>query len=374
MGELAERTTKSVQGQGPSHRDPLKPGQCRIAIVGVGDAGNRIIDHLRDFGITDARCIAINTAKECLATTRASQEELMSKKITRGSGWRGDARVRYSPREDSETQIGDLLSEVDVVFIAVGLGESTATNAGIRVAKLARHKGAIVIGVAMVPQGVDGQREELMTQGFATMQRQCDTILMIDNNKLKRLAPRIPSNKTEASRVADQVLADIIIGMVETISRPNLINLDFSSFEAIIRKGGVAIVGVGQSDAPNRAEEAVQNALRSPLLDVDYSAAAGALIHVSGDDRMTVEEVNKVGKLVAEMMHNNALVSWGARVNPSLPGIMRVTLLMTGLQSPLLRGFAATAHGLYDMERPAEPEEPLNINLELYQLENFKSS
>ena len=159
--------------------------------------------------------------------------------------------------------------------------------------------------------------------------------------------------------------------MVETVSRPSLFDLDSSSFEPIIRKGGIAFVGVGESDAPNRAEVAVQNAFRSPLLDVDYSTAAEALIHVSGDDRMTIEEVNRVGKLVAEMMHNSALVRWGARVNPSLSGIMRVILLMTGLQSPLLSGFTSPAQVLYDMERCAEPEESLNIDLALYQLEHL---
>jgi cell division protein FtsZ len=130
-------------------------------------------------------------------------------------------------------------------------------------------------------------------------------------------------------------------------------------------------VGIGESDAPNRAEEAVRKALRSPLLDIDYAGATGALIHVTGDDQMTIEEANRVGEIVTEMMHDDALVIWGARVNPQSSGMLRVTLVMTGVNSPnLLSGFGTIVPQLDNLEPYTnEPEKPLNIDLNLYQLE-----
>jgi len=194
---------------------------------------------------------------------------------------------------------------------------------------------------------------------------------VIDNNKLMQLVPQLPIN--EAFRVADQVLANMIKGIVETISAPSLINLDFADFKTIVRRGGVAVVGVGESDAPNRAEEAVRDALKSPLLDVDYVGATGALIHVTGDTQMTIEEANRVGEIVTEMMGNNALVIWGARVNPNTDGVLKVTLVMTGVHSPyVLSGFGTMVPQLYDIESCSEPEKPLPIDLGLDQIENFE--
>jgi cell division protein FtsZ len=176
----------------------------------------------------------------------------------------------------------------------------------------------------------------------------------------------------EAFRVADQVLANMIKGIVETISAPSLINLDFADFKTIVKRGGIAVVGVGESDAPNRAEEAVRNALRSPLLEVDYAGATGALIHVTGDAQMTIEEANRVGEIVTEMMDNHALVIWGARVSPEQQGKLKVTLVMTGVNSPhVLSGFGTIAPQLFNLEPFAEPEKPSEIDLNLYQMENF---
>jgi cell division protein FtsZ len=195
--------------------------------------------------------------------------------------------------------------------------------------------------------------------------------MAIDNNKLIELAPQLPLNET--FKVADQVLANMIKGVVETISTPSLVNLDFADFRTIVTKGGVAVVGVGESDAPNRAEEAVRNALRSPLLDVDYGRATGALIHVCGGNQMTIEEANRVGEIVTEMMDNHASVIWGARVNPSLEDVLRVTLVMTGVQSrQILSEFGTMLPQLFDIDPCAEPEEQLPIDLGLDQIEDFE--
>jgi len=347
-----------------------QPGYCRIVVVGVGGAGNNTATRLMEMGINDAECIAVNTDALHLRASRAHQKILIGEKLTKGLGVGGDPKLGRAAIEESRKRVEDLLSDVDIAFITAGLGGGTGTGAAPVVAEIARRKGAITVGVVTTPFRIEKGRIEYAATALTEMRRQCDTVVVIDNNKLMQLVPQLPIN--EAFRVADQVLANMIKGIVETISAPSLINLDFADFKTIVRRGGVAVVGVGESDAPNRAEEAVRNALRSPLLDVDYAGATGALIHVTGDTRMTIEEANRVGEIVTEMMDGNALVIWGARVNPERDGKLKVTLVMTGVNSPyILSGFGTIAPQLFNLEPYAEPEKPLAVELKLYQLERF---
>jgi len=346
-------------------------GYCRIVVVGVGGAGNNTVTRLMEMGIVGAECIAVNTDALHMNASRAHQKMLIGEKLTKGLGVGGDPRLGRAAIEESRKRIEDLLTDVDITFVTAGLGGGTGTGAAPVIAEIARRKGAITVGVVTTPFRIEKGRIKYAANALTEMRRQCDTVVVIDNNKLMQLVPQLPIN--EAFRVADQVLANMIKGIVETISAPSLVNLDFADFKTIVRRGGVAVVGVGESDAPNRAEEAVRNALRSPLLDVDYLGATGALIHVTGDNQMTIEEANRVGEIVTEMMDDNALVIWGARVNPELNGSLKVTLVMTGVNSPhLLSGFGTVAPQLFNLEPYAEPEKPLDIKLNLYQMENFQ--
>jgi cell division protein FtsZ len=348
----------------------LPPGTCHIAVIGVGGAGNNTVTRLIEMGITGAECVAVNTDALHLSASRAHRKILVGEKLTKGLGVGGDPKLGRAAIEESKKRVEDLLSHVDIAFITAGLGGGTGTGAAPVIAEIARRNGAITVGVVTTPFRIEKGRIEYAANALTEMRRQCDTVVVIDNNKLMQLVPQLPIN--EAFRVADQVLANMIKGIVETISAPSLINLDFADFKTIVRRGGVAVVGVGESDAPNRAEEAVRNALRSPLLNVDYAGATGALIHVTGDNQMTIEEANRVGEIVTEMIDDNALVIWGARVNPEQDGKLKVTLVMTGVNSPhILSGFGTIAPQLFNLESYAEPEKPLDIKLNLYQLEHF---
>jgi cell division protein FtsZ len=347
-----------------------QPGYCRIMVIGVGGAGNNTVTRLMEMGATGAECIAMNTDALHLSASRANQKILIGEKLTKGLGVGGNPKLGKAAIEESKKRVEDMLSDVDIAFVTAGLGGGTGTGAAPVVAEIARRKGAITVGVVTTPFRIEKGRIECAADALNRMRRQCDTVVVIDNNKLMQLVPQLPIN--EAFRVADQVLANMIKGIVETISAPSLINLDFADFKTIVGRGGVAVVGVGESDAPNRAEEAVRNALRSPLLDVDYIGATGALIHVTGDNQMTIEEANRVGEIVTEMMDGNALVIWGARVNPEQDGKLKVTLVMTGVNSPhILSGFGTIAPQLFNLEPYAEPEKPLDVKLNLYQLETF---
>jgi cell division protein FtsZ len=346
-----------------------QPGYCRIVVIGVGGAGNNTVTRLMEAGVTSAECIAINTDALHLNVSKANQKILIGEKLTKGLGVGGDPKLGEAAIEESKKRVEDMLSNVDIAFITAGLGGGTGTGAAPVIADMARRKGAITVGVVTTPFRIEKGRKECAAIALSEMRRRCDTVMVIDNNKLMHVVPQLPIS--EAFRVADQVLANMIKGIVETISTPSLINLDFADFKTIVSRGGVAVVGVGESDAPNRAEEAVRNALRTPLLDVDYAGATGALVHVTGDNQMTIEEANRVGEIVTEMMDCSAMVIWGARVNPQQNGKLKVTLVMTGINSPhVLSGFGTIAPQLFNLEPYAEPEKPLKVDMGLYQMEN----
>ncbi|HEY4675134.1 MAG TPA: cell division protein FtsZ [Candidatus Bathyarchaeia archaeon] len=364
-GHSLRYTWHTMTSEGVQH-----PSNCRIVVVGVGGAGSNTVSRLTETGVEGAECIAINTDALHLNNSRAHQKILIGEKLTRGLGVGGDPKLGRAAIEESRDRVEDLLKDANIVFITAGLGGGTGTGAAPIIAEIARRKEAIVVGVVTMPFRTEKCRIDYAVSALSEMRKQCDTVMVIDDNKLTHLVPQLPIN--EAFKVADQVLASMIKGIVETISSPSLINLDFADFRTIVMRGGVAFVGVGESDAPNRAEEAVRNALKSPLLDGDYAGATGALIHVTGDQQMTIEEANRVGEIVTEMMATNALVIWGARVNPEQEGRLKVTLVMTGVKSPDLQsGLETIAPQLFNLEPHAEPEKPLNIKLGLYQLENF---
>lgn len=346
-----------------------QPDYCRIAVIGVGRAGNDTVTKLMNTGATSVLCIAMNTDAAHLKASKASQKILIGEKLTKGRGVGGDPALGRAAIEESKKSTEDLLSGIDIAFITAGLGGGTGAGAAPVVARIAKQKGAVTIGVVTMPFKKEKGRDKYAAEALAEMRRQCDTVVVIDNDKLMQLVPNLPA--FEAPRIADQVLANMIKEIVETISTPSLIKPDFSNFKTIVTHGGMAVVGVGESNAPNRAEEAVRNALRNPSLDVDYAEATGALIHVIGDNHMTIEEANHVGEIVTEMMDRNALVIWGASVDPQQEGRLKVTLVMTGVNSANSpRSIGTIAPQLFNLERNAEPERSIDIKLNLYQMES----
>jgi cell division protein FtsZ len=343
-------------------------GDFHIAVIGVGRAGNNTITRMIETGTTPARCMAINTDANQLKNSKAHEKILIGQILTKGRGVHGDPRLGKAAIAESRKQIEDLLAGVDIAFITAGLGGGTGAGAAPVIAEIAKHKGALTVGIVTMPFRKERGRSKHASASLAEMRKQCDTIAVIDNDKLVQIAPQLPSR--EAFKTIDQLLASMIKGIVETISTPSLVNLDYTDFKTIVSQGGIAIVGVGESDAPNRAEEALRNALKAPLFDADYAAATSALINVTGDNRLTIQEVNHIGEIVTQMMNANARVIWGATVNPLQEGKLKVTLVMAGLNTPqTLSGLGKIAPQLFDLEPYAEIERPLEINLNLYQME-----
>jgi len=223
-----------------------------------------------------------------------------------------------------------------LVFVAAGLGGGTGTGAAPTIAEIAKETDAIVVGVVTTPFEVERARNEKAREGLRNLRRHSDTVVVIDNNKLLEIAPQLPIDA--AFSVADEVLARFVKGITETISLPSLINLDYADVRTVMTDGGVAMVGVGESGDKNRVQDAVNSALRCPLLELDITGATAALIHISGGDDMTLEEATKAADIVANRLASDAMVIWGARQDPELRDTVRVMLIVTGVQSPQVLG------------------------------------
>ncbi|MHA1961730.1 MAG: cell division protein FtsZ [Candidatus Thorarchaeota archaeon] len=309
-------------------------GQARIVVVGCGGAGNNTIKRLMTIGVQGAECVAINTDRQHLAVTAAHRKLLIGEKTTRGLGAGGYPHVGRAAAEESTQQISELLRDADLVFIAAGMGGGTGTGSAPVVADIAKKNDAIVVGVVTMPFDLERNRMDKAKSGLARLQENTDTTVVIDNQKLMELVPDLPLE--EAFGVADEVLAGFVKGITETIALPSLINLDYADVRSIICNGGVALVGVGEATGSDRAEEAIRNALNSPLLEVEWGGATGALIHITGGPDMSLAEANNVGDQVSKKMSADATVIWGARVDPRLTGMLRVMLILTGVKSPQL--------------------------------------
>jgi cell division protein FtsZ len=351
-------------------RSSLKPS-CRIAVLGVGGAGNQIVSRLVRSGVTGAGCIAINTDLKDLNSVEVARKVLIGEKVTCGLSAGGNPETGRAAAQESRALIEGLVEDVDVAFVVVGLGGGTGTGAAPIVAETARRKGAVVVGVVTTPFRSEEYRSGFLTNALNQMRMSCDTVVIVDNDKILKSAPRL--SLSETCKIADQIVANTIKGIVETLLEPSMINLDVGSFKTVVRQGGVAIVGVGESISSNRAEEAVRNALDTPLLNVDCAGATGALIHVTGGSNMTVQEVDRVRELVSDRIGRDTRVVWGAQINPDNEGL-QVTLVMTGVDSQYLRyGLGNMMSELYDIESSyTEREKSLAVDFGLDQIEDFE--
>jgi cell division protein FtsZ len=311
-------------------------GQANIKVIGVGGAGNNMVNWLYKKGIKGAEIIACNTDKQHLNITESDRKFLLGKELTRGLGCGGFPNKGAESAQESLQEIKESLKGSDMVFVCAGMGGGTGTGAAPVVAQVARDSGAIVIGTVTMPFSIERARVDKAEFGLQQLREVSDTVIVIDNNRLVAIAGNLPIQ--QAFAVANELISTMIKGIVETIAIPSLVNLDYADVKAIMTNGGVAAIGVGASDTENRVEEAVKGALSNPLLDINYEGATGALIHVTGGPDMTLDEVNRIGELVTESLDDDANVIWGARVADSMKGKLTVMTIITGVRSPWIIG------------------------------------
>ncbi len=313
-----------------------RPAEANIIVVGCGGGGNNMVSWLHKKGIQGAKVFALNTDQQHLNISEADVKLLIGRELTRGLGCGGFPDKGREAAKESLHELKNMMKDADMVFVCAGLGGGTGTGSAPEVARIAREVGAIVIGTVTMPFDIERARVDKAEFGLQQLRDVCDTVIVIDNNRLVSIAGNLPIQ--QAFAVANELVSTMIKGIVETIAIPSLVNLDYADVRAIMANGDVSVIGIGESDTESRVEEATRRALTNPLLDVSYEGATGALIHISGGDDLTLEEVNRVGEIITESLEADANVIWGARIDPKMAGRLRVMTIVTGVNSPYILG------------------------------------
>ena len=312
-----------------------------IKVVGAGGAGNNTISRLHEMGIKGAELIAINTDAQQLVYTPADRKMLIGKRLLKGLGAGSDPRLGEQATQEDLEELNEIIKGADLIFVNAGLGGGTGSGSAPVVAETARELGSLTVAIVTLPFSSEGRvRLENAITSLAKLLKTADTIIIIPNDKLLEIAPDLPINA--AFKVSDEILANAIKGIAEMITKPGLINLDFNDLKTVLAKGGPAVIGIGESQSDgtpeDRALEAVENALASPLLDVDISDADKALVNVVGGADMTLKEAEMIAEAVASKIHPRAHIIWGAMIDPELPkNMIQTMVVISGGKIPYLQ-------------------------------------
>src|SRR5512145_375386 len=315
----------------------LRSLKTTIKVVGCGGGGSNSIQRMMGEGIQGADLVAVNTDAQHLLHTRSGKKILIGRKKTRGLGAGSLPQIGEDAAIESIDEINKIVEGSDMVFITAGLGGGTGTGSAPIVAEAARDAGALTIAVVTLPFSVEGHvRRTNAEAGLERLRDVADTVIVVPDDKLIEVVPRLPLQA--AFKVSDEVLMRAVKGITELITKPGLVNLDFADVRTVMERGGVAMIGMGESDSEDKAADSVKKAIRSPLLDVDISGATAALVNVVGGPDMTMEEAEGVVQEVYNRVDQNARIIWGAQVDPSMQNKMRTLLVVTGVRSPQIYG------------------------------------
>ncbi|MCW6167890.1 MAG: cell division protein FtsZ, partial [Thermoplasmatales archaeon] len=315
--------------------------KVNIRIVGCGGGGSNTINRCVEEGIQGAEMCAINTDAKHLLTIHAPRKILIGRRATKGLGAGARPEIGEEAARENEEEIRQFIQGAHIVFVTAGMGGGTGTGSAHLVARLAKESGALTMGVVTLPFAGEGTaRMEQARDGLERLRRVCDTTIVIQNDKLLELVPRMPLDA--AFKLADAVLMTAIKGIAEIVTRPGLVNLDYADILTVMKDGGVALIGLGESEsATDRVNEAVTEALTSPLLgSVELKDATGALVRVIGGPTMTVSEAEKAASLVGGKISKRARIIWGCSVesSPEMENTIKVLLIITGVRATSLLG------------------------------------
>ena len=313
-------------------RKILETRKAEIKVVGVGGAGNNTISRLMQVGIVGAEIIAMNTDAQDLLYSDADKKVLLGKDITRGLGAGADPKMGGEAARESREDVKDALKGADLVFITCGLGGGTGTGAAPVVAEIAKKMNILTVGIVTLPFSMEGRVRMANAQaGLEELQKFADTIIVVPNDKLLEIVPDV--SVVTAFKVCDEILVNSVKGVTEIVTKPGLVNRDFADIKAIMTNGGMAMIGLGESDTENRAIEAVEKALNNPLLDVDIENATGALVNVVGGVDVTIRECQEIVEAVTSKISPDAKVIWGAQISKDLGDMVRAMIIVTGIKS-----------------------------------------
>ncbi|MCE5295696.1 MAG: cell division protein FtsZ [Euryarchaeota archaeon] len=301
--------------------------RLKILVVGCGGAGCNSVHRLNIIGLEGAETLAMNTDAISLKATSATNRLLIGAEYTKGRGAGGKVDVGETCAKNAGGILDQIMRDVDLCFIIVGMGGGTGTGAAPIVADAARKNGAVVISIATLPFHIEGGiRKDNALKGLRRLSDCSDTILMLDNNRLVDMVGNIPFN--QALGVMDQLIAELIRGIVDALTKPSLINLDFADLRTVISNGGVSTILYGENADP---EGVVNDAINNPLLDIDIKGGTGAIIHLSGGSGLTLRKAHKVFEGITQHLDEDANIKFGVRINDDNETTIRMIAVITGI-------------------------------------------
>ena len=333
-----------------------KKQNTRIKVFGLGGGGGNTITRMREIGIKGGEFIALNTDAQDLLYTNADYKILIGKELTLGLGAGSNPKIGEEAARESEQEIKKKLVGCDMVFITCGLGGGTGTGSAPVVAELAKKQGALTIGIVTMPFTIEGKKRiENAEYGLERLESIVDTLIVIPNDKLLEIAPELPLQT--AFKVVDEILTNAVKGTTELVTKTGLVNLDFADIRTVMSNGGVSLIGMGESDSSNRAQEAIEKAISNPLLNADISNATGALINIVGGSNMTLDEAREIIKTVGDQLSPDAKMIWGAQISPDMDKSIRVMIIVTGVKSSQILG----GESFEDNKKQSEMSDELGI-------------
>jgi cell division protein FtsZ len=333
---------QDVKGSGTMTDEELaevvKDLETKITVVGCGGAGGNTVTRMAEAGIHGAKLVAANTDAQHLATeVEADEKILIGRQRTGGRGAGSVPKIGEEAAQENIDDINQSIDDSDMVFVTAGLGGGTGTGSAPVVAQAAQDAGALTIAIVTIPFTAEGERRRANADaGLERLRAVADTVIVIPNDRLLDYAPNMPLQ--DAFKICDRVLMRSVKGMTELITKPGLVNVDFADVKTIMENGGVAMIGLGESDSENKAQDSIRSALRSPLLDVEFDGANSALVNVVGGPDMSIEEAEGVVEEIYDRIDPDARIIWGASVNPEFDGKMETMIVVTGVESPQIYG------------------------------------
>ena len=308
---------------------------AKILVVGVGGAGLNAVNRMIDAGLNQVEFIAVNTDLQQLHMSEADRQIHIGDQLTKGLGSGSEPAIGRQAAEESYDQIKQALRGADMVFVTAGEGGGTGTGGAPVVARIARSLGALTVGIVTLPFKFEGTKRRTQAQeGIGELRASCDTTIVIPNDRLLEVLDK-GTSMLDAFKIADDVLRQGVQGICDLITLPGLINLDFADVRTVMENSGTALMGIGfSSSSENRAREAAERALRSPLIDSELGAARGILLSIAGGEDLSLLEVNEAAEVIRQTATDDTQIIFGATIDERLNGQVWVTVIATGLGSP----------------------------------------
>ncbi|HEY0965623.1 MAG TPA: cell division protein FtsZ [Candidatus Saccharimonadales bacterium] len=315
----------------------VKPSEIQsfasIKVVGVGGAGGSAVNRMKDAGLQGVQFIAMNTDAQALHNSKADVKIHLGKQTTNGLGAGADPSKGQEAAEESRDDIKQALEGADMVFVTIGAGGGTGSGAGHVVADIARELGILVVGVATKPFSFEGEKRRQNAEwAVAQLGRQVDTLITIPNDRLLQTIDR-RTPLLETFKIADDVLRQGVQGISELITEHGLINLDFADVKAIMSNAGSALMGIGRASGEERAAQAAQQAIESPLIEVSIDGAKGVLFNVTGGYDMSMSEIQEAAEIITSAVSPDANIIFGATLKPEMEDELVITVIATGFDS-----------------------------------------